>query len=320
MERNTEKTVLKKMVLMYIRENINTNIKHTLDIEKIVEDIVKELVNNGNAKTPIYIDMPVNYSIVNDCKREIKENTSRPTSQRLDSSQNYFCWCIRRQSILYMTLMTIYEKLFNQFNNQDTYQRALAISSILFESFRAITSSLMILFIPQSCDGDVCTFNQLLQVSYELKGVGIVINFITLLSFTVLYWIEMWRENRLIKYLEVNPNLPTDLEYISTILDILPEEKKKKLYTSNLYYRYITYITIIIYIINAVISGIVINRSILASQTYSNYVTYVIFMITKLSNAYGVVYSYDNIYYSAYLKTNIQFNDIDRKYKKIIDL
>jgi hypothetical protein len=42
-------------------------------------------------------------------------------------------------------------------------------------------------------------------------------------------------------------------------------------------------------------------------------------MINKLTNAYTVVNTNENVYYSAYLKTNVQFNDIDRNYKKVIE-
>lgn len=312
MDRNTDKGVLKKMVLMYIRENINTNINHTVNIDKIVEEVVKELVSNRSSKTPIYIDMPI---------MSIEEpiiSTPTPSPLRIVEPTHYYC--IRRQSILFRSLMVIREWLMSHFNNQETYQRYQAISSLMIELFRSITSSLMILFVPQSCGDDICNFHDILQFDYGLKGIGLTVNFITLFSFIILYWIEMWRENRLIKYLDVNPNLPTDLEYISSIMDILPEDKKKKIISSNEYYRYITYTTIIIYIVNAILSGIIIHNSYLNNQTHSTYITYVIFMITKLSNAYGVIYYRENLYYSAYLKTNIQFNDIDRNYKKVIDV
>jgi hypothetical protein len=201
----------------------------------------------------------------------------------------------------------------NKFNNQETYQRYQAITSILIELFRVITSSLMILFVPQKCGSDICTLEDTIQFNNDINGLGLAINFITLGSFIILYWIEMWRENRLIKYLDVNPNMPTDTEYISNIMNILPEEKTSKILISSQYYRICTYFTIFIYIINAIISGIIINRAYLSNQTYATFITYVIFMITKLTNAYTVVNTEENVYYSAYLKTNVQFNDIDLK-------
>jgi len=318
MERNSEKTVLKKMILMYIRENINTNLNHSINIDVIVEEVVRELMNNRNSKTHIYGPGQFDQSKESRQSEEMVEFIYPPSPQ-IESVHTYDR-CITRQSILFRCISRIYEYIMKKCNDQDTHQRYQAVSSLLFELFRAITSSLMILFVPQNCKGDICNLNDMLVIHYDFRSVGLVINFITLFSFTILYSIELWRENRLIKYLDVNPNLPTDIDYISTIMDIIPEDKKQKLLSSNTYYKYITYTTIIIYIINAIISGIIINNSFLNSQTHSTYITYVIFMITKLSNAYGVITSDNNLYYSAYLKTNIQFNDIDRHYKKIIKI
>jgi hypothetical protein len=207
----------------------------------------------------------------------------------------------------------------DKINNQEFYQRYQAISNILIELFRVITCSLMIIFVPQNCDDHVCTFEETTQFEFDLKGIGLSINFITLFLFVLMYLVEIWRENRLIKYLDVNPNLPNDSEYIANIMEILPHDKKEKILHGNRYYMYISYATIMVYLINAIISGIVINDAYLSNQTYATYITYVIFMINKLTNAYGVVNAEDNVFYSAYLKTNIQFNDIDRNYKKVID-
>jgi hypothetical protein len=41
-------------------------------------------------------------------------------------------------------------------------------------------------------------------------------------------------------------------------------------------------------------------------------------MVTKLSSVYNVVNTAKNIFYSSYLKTNVQFNDLDEQYKIII--
>ena len=178
----------------------------------------------------------------------------------------------------------------------------------------------MIIFVPQKCGTDICTLQDTIKINNGLNGIGITVNFITLGSFVILYLVEMWRENRLIKYLDVNPNMPSDPEYISKILHILPEDKMNKILISSKYYRFFTHFTIFIYIINAILSGIIINNNYLSNQTYATFITYVIFMITKLTNSYTVVNTEDNVFYSAYLKTNVQFNDIDRNYKNLMDL
>jgi hypothetical protein len=315
---NTDKNVLKKMVLLYIRENIDANIHEIENIDKIVEDVVKELIfNNSKSRNmPIYIEMPILYEIDQETQGLIRP----PSPESVVIQSQYICLCIRRHSYLAMGLLWIYNFIMDKFNNQETYQRYQAISSVLIELFRVITSSLLIIFVPQKCGDHICTLQEATRFNNGFNSIGLSVNFITLGAFIILYWIEMWRENRLIKYLDVNPNMPTDSVYISNIMNILPLEKKNKILQSSKYYLYITWITIIIYIINAIISGIIINRAYLSNQTYATFITYVIFMITKLTNAHGVITTDDNIYYSAYLKTNVQFNDIDRNYKNMVDL
>jgi hypothetical protein len=41
-------------------------------------------------------------------------------------------------------------------------------------------------------------------------------------------------------------------------------------------------------------------------------------MATKLISVYNIANTAKNIFYSAYLKSNVQFNDLDKKYKIII--
>lgn len=301
-----EKKVLQKMVLMYIKENMGEN---SQPIDKIVEDIVKELLSDmdtKNSRKPVYIEMPIS--------AQESQEFIRPISpiQTVVTYHNPSCF--------YKVLLFIYKKIMDKINNQEFYQRYQAITSILIELFRVITSSLLIVFVPQKCEDHICTLSETINFDLNLKGIGLSINCITLIAFILMYVVEIWRENRLIKYLDVNPNMPNDSEYIANIMNILPHDKKEKILNGNLYYMYIAYITIFIYIINAVISGIIINRAYLSNQTYATFITYVIFMITKITNSFGVVHTDDNVFYSAYLKTNVQFNDIDRNYKKVFDI
>ena len=324
----TDKKVLKKMVLMYIRENMSSNSNNIENMDIVIDEIMKELFDKPNKfKIPFRIESIQNnrsnslttLAINDNWSNNIESETTRSPSPIATIAPTHFI-CIRRNSYLFRGCYTIYRFIMDKFNNQETYQRYQALCNILIELFRVITSSLMILFVPQKCGTNVCSLQQIIIYDTPIKGFGLIINYFTLFSFFILYCIEVWRENRLIKYLDVNPNMPTDNEYITNIMNILPDEKKEKILKSNKFYTYITYITIIIYIINAIVSGIVIHNAYLNNQTYATFITYVIFMITKLTNSYGVVNTEDNVFYSAYLKTNVQFNDIDRNYKKVFDI
>jgi len=326
---NKKKKVLQKMVLMYIHENIDKNIKNNKSVDKIIEEIVKELVsdmdsNNITNKKPIYIEMPI-YQLESQELQEpqeihelIRPNSPVQTSNLLtyyESSYIYIIFAFIYNKIINKIVVKIIDKI----NTQEFHQRYKAILNIILELFRVITSSLMIIFVPQKCGDHICTLNETVIFNDNLKGIGLTINFITLTSFFFLYIIEIWRENLLIKYLDVNPNIPNDSEYLESIMEILPNNKKRRILNGNIYYMYISYFTIIVYIVNAIFSGIIINNAYLSNQTYATFITYVIFMINKLTNAYTVVNTSENVFYSAYLKTNVQFNDIDRNYKKVIE-
>jgi hypothetical protein len=315
-----EKKVLEKMVLMYIKENIYENIENLKSIEKSVEKSIEKIIEEVVEELLTELD---SIKIKNDQKKTI--SIEMPLS--MEESKEFICQSSALQqivtynnsSIIYKFYLFVYQKIKDTINNQDYYQRYNATMNILIELFRVITCSLMIIFIPQNCNDHVCSLSETIIFDSNLKSIGLVVNFITLLSFIFMYFIEIWRENRLIKYLDVNPNIPNDSEYIANIMDILPNDKKNKIINGNLYYMYISYLTFFIYFINAIISGIIINRSYLNNQTYATYLTYLLFMVNKLTNAYTVINVEENIFFSAYLKTNIQFNDIDRNYKKVID-
>ena len=58
-------------------------------------------------------------------------------------------------------------------------------------------------------------------------------------------------------------------------------------------------------------SAIAINEYYAGSQTISTFITYVLFIAIKFNSVYSLVSTTKNIFYSAYMKSNVQFNDID---------
>ena len=201
--------------------------------------------------------------------------------------------------------------------NQDSNQRMNVIVQFMIELYRVLTSSLLILFVPQECNGELCTLSDNIQWDPELTyNVAIVVNFITLGSFLGLYIIEAIRENRLIKYLDVNPELSNDNDHVKQATLILPMEKYSKILNIDRLYQIVSYISITIYGINVILSSIIINEYYFGSQTASTLLTYILFMATKLNNVYTICNTEKHIFLSAYLKTNVQYNDVDHTYKR----
>ena len=202
--------------------------------------------------------------------------------------------------------------------DQDFNQRYNVFSTVLLELYRVITCSLLILFIPQKCDNQVCTISQNMSLGDGFYNMALIFNFITLASFCPLYYIEIVRENRFIKYLDVNVLEPNDDTDVAITLAILPQDKKQKIVEIDKQYQRMAYAVIFIYFLNALFSGIVVFEYYLSSQTASVYITYVLFIMSKLVNVYTIANTQEHTFYSAYLKSSVQYNDVDKDLKKAI--
>lgn len=205
--------------------------------------------------------------------------------------------------------------LYNYFKkiitSQDFQQKLNMVISVSLELYRVMISSLLIIFVPQKCGDHVCTLMENLHADNQMYSIGLIINYITLISFLLMYGCETRREEKLIKMLEVNNTISTDNESVGKRLDILPKEKHQKILNIDRNYQYVSYYVMSVYGVNIVFSSIVINNYSLGNQTLIIFLTNLLFMITKLSNVYNIINTEKNIFFSAYLNTKVQFNDID---------
>jgi hypothetical protein len=206
-------------------------------------------------------------------------------------------------------------------HDQDTTQRINVGIQVLLEMYRVITSSLLILFVPQICDDHICTTTENLVWETSTYNAGLCFNFISMAFLVNMYYLELVRENRLIKYLKVNPELANDNEEVGKQLQLLSDNKKNKIFTINKYYRLSFYVAACIYLLNMMVSAAAVNKYYAGSQTTSTFATYVLFIATKFASVKSVVSTDKNIFYSAYIKANVQFNDVDEDNKqKIINI
>jgi len=130
-------------------------------------------------------------------------------------------------------------------------------------------------------------------------------------SFLAMYTFEIKRENRLITYLEVNKAVASDNNSVGTALEKLPQDKRDSIWQLDKYYMYSGRASIVIFIVNTILSGFVVYEYYLDSQTTSTYITNILFMVTKLADVYANVNTEKNVFYSAYMKGKIQYNDVD---------
>ncbi len=203
------------------------------------------------------------------------------------------------------------EKTLSLFQNQDFMQKVGVIPTVLFELYKVMVSSFLILFVPQNCNGHVCTLSENLVTPDHLYTSGLVINFVTMASFLIFYLCEIIRENKLICYLEVNSSVPADNESVGLALKSLPEEKITTIYSIDKKYQWVGWSALTMFVINTIISGFVVYKYYLDNQTTSTYITNILFMVTKLADIYSTVNTDKNIFYSAYHKCKLQYNDVD---------
>jgi hypothetical protein len=207
--------------------------------------------------------------------------------------------------------MTFAETIKNKLNDQDFNQKMNTTITVCIELYKVMVSSLLILFVPQKCDDHVCTYSENMVVDNHLYTGGLIINFITLLVFAMLYAVEIKRENKLITYLEVNTEKAFDNHSVGQALNHLSLERRKSIMYLDKMYQMIGKTTVVMFVSNTILSGIVIYNYYLDNQTTSTYITNILFMSTKIYDVYSNSTSDENIFYSAYLKTKVQYNDVD---------
>ena len=144
-----------------------------------------------------------------------------------------------------------------------------------------------------------------------LYNASFSVNAITFLSSLIMYMYEVKRENTMINYLHVNDDVPTDNDEVGKVLVKLPEEKKNKILKLDKQYQLSSYITFLFFIVNSILSGITISEHYLDNKTLTVFVTNVLFMAGKLIDVSAITNTEINIFYSAYLKHRIQYNDVD---------
>ena len=196
--------------------------------------------------------------------------------------------------------------------DQDNNQKINVAISVALELYRVLVSSLLILFVPQDCgDGNLCTMTENMNSDSKLYTTGLFFNFATLSVFILMYYFEVKRENKLITYLDVNKSIAMDNVSVGKELEHLPGEKRNNILLFDKYYQKTAYVAMGTFVINSIISGVVVYNYSLGNQTTTTIITNILFMVSKLGDVYVTVNTEQNIFYSAYLKGKIQYNGVD---------
>lgn len=194
--------------------------------------------------------------------------------------------------------------------SQDTNQKLTVVATLCMELYRILMGSLLLSFVPQKCGDHICGITENLYVDGAYYIVYII-NIMTFISFIFLYMVEIKRENRLITYLDVSNTKPTDAISVAENLRKLPDNKRENILYIDKIYQQVGCFTIAVYVFNTIASGIVIYDSYLDNKTTTAFFTNILFMGTKVGEVYSIANTENNIFFSAYLKHKVQYNDVD---------
>ena len=196
-------------------------------------------------------------------------------------------------------------------SDQDFKQKISMYVSFITEFYRALMGSFLILFVPQKCGDHICALTDNINTGADLKGSALSFNVIVFVLFLHMYFAELTRETKMIDYLHINPELPRDNDAVGEALVRLPEEKRNSIWFWDKYYARSGQIAMIGYLINMVLSGVVIFDNYLDDKTLTVFITNGLFMALKLNDTQTTTATDKNIFLSAYLTRRIQYNDVD---------
>lgn len=221
----------------------------------------------------------------------------------------------KKEPIIFKINESLIKRLSTYVSNmqdQDFQQRSGVAITVILELYRVLIASFLILFVPQTCGDHICSISENAQTGSDpLYNAGFTFNCITLAAFLTMYFAEVKREGKLIAYLDVNSKCMTDNDSVGLVLERLPIERKDTILFYDKFYQKSGYVALACFIVNTILSGFVVYKYYLDDKTTSTFITSVLFMITKMGDVYSTVTTDRNIFYSAYLKGKVQYNDLD---------
>lgn len=203
------------------------------------------------------------------------------------------------------------DKITAKLSDQDFTQKMSVYISFIFELYRVVMGSFLILFVPQKCGEDSCTIFEPVNAGVRLNDAAFGVNVLTFCLFLGMYYAEIKRETQMITYLHVNTEEPCDNDAVGDALRKLPEEKKLSILRWDKLYLRSGQFALVGFIANAVLSSIAIYDNFLDGKTTSSLITNILFMLLKIHETYSITNTDQNIFYSAYLNERVQFNDVD---------
>lgn len=198
--------------------------------------------------------------------------------------------------------------------SQDFSQKINMLSNLSGEFFKVIMACLLAIFVPQSCNGEVCSFDQNFSELSIYNAFVLAFNFLTLSNFLYTYWVEVKRENWIINHLDYDEN---ESEYNLHKYQQTHEKITIRLDQINLQYLKVYKTLRYLYICNFIFSAVLVfHFYYLDYRTITTLLTNVILCWSKISKGLELAAKSveSKIALSYYNFVNISFNTIDPDY------
>ena len=190
----------------------------------------------------------------------------------------------------------------------DTQQRIKIFFLFIFQVYKIIMGSFLVLFVPQQCGDHDCTIYELGNNNEKYGQLCVMWNVFTLLSFLYLYLVELRRENWMITYLDHNDEL------LSATLDPIDNEYETQ-EMSKLNQSYINAIkgSLFVVFLNVVLSGMSIHAHYKDATTVTSFSSFILLVSSKIYSSYNIAKeSHDEMRaLSAYITKPMLFNVLD---------
>jgi len=200
----------------------------------------------------------------------------------------------------------------------DSQQRITTFLLMCLEFYKVVMGTFLIVFVPQDCNGTICTATENFFKEGNLYFGGNVCNFITFSAIGTLYFIELKRENWCIQYLDIDDEKSTN--NLDTEIEAYPKYKKE-MNRLNKNYVNATYFAVLMMCINFIVSGFTVYQTYTGSNSITSFVSFFLLVSMKLYNAWtvGRLSIKDERANSAYMKEPKTYNTIDENYRILED-
>lgn len=200
------------------------------------------------------------------------------------------------------------------YKQQDTQQTINIIINFSMESFKIVMATILSIFVPQSCNGEICSMEENMTNMTYYNIFVVAFNFFTMFYFIILYVHEIRREMWMITHLEYDSKYNEN--HIHEYFEKYPKISKQLRMHNKVYYvtyKYLRYL----YFLNILFSGVLVFYFYyLDYRTITTFVTNIILCWTKVFKGYFLANRsmQENIALSYYNTHFLSFNAIDVNY------